>query len=382
MNQKIIYLITKDDVGGAQKYVQDLAENLDKNEFDVKILTGGKRGIRFLSNAFRPHLLFLNDWLALVELFLEFKKEKPDIVHLNSSKAGVIGAVAAKLAGVKRVIFTAHGWVFNPDNELSFIRKKVYILLHKIATLFQDKIINVSEYDRQLAIKNGIAKPEKLITVHNGLDRENIKFMDKSTARKAISKIAKAPAAQSTDHIWVGSVGRLVIEKSYSDFVEAARLIPNQNVKFFIIGSGNEKTKLLSLISKCGLQNRFFIVENLAPAASYLKAFDVFILPSIKEGMPYTILEAMAAGLPIIATRVGGIPEILDTLGGSRKGLVMPPREPEELARAINYLLKNTDEAATLASNGKSFLKEQLTLEKMVRETKSVYNERKVSSSS
>lgn len=378
---KIIYLVTKDDVGGAQKYVQDLAENLDKNEFDVKILTGGKKGVRFLSNAFRPYLLFVNDWLALAELFFEFKREKPDVVHLNSSKAGVIGAMAAKLAGVKKVVFTAHGWVFNPDNELSFLRKKMYILLHKIAALFQDEIINVSEYDRQLATKHKIAGTEKLITIRNGLDCQRINFLDKTTARKALLKIANLSAAHAGNPIWIGSVGRLVVEKSYTDLVEAARLIQNQNVKFFVIGSGPEKQKLQLLITEYQLQDKFFIIENLAPAASYLKAFDIFVLPSIKEGLPYTILEAMAAGLPIIATRVGGISEIVDPLDGNRRGLVMPPREPEELARAINYLLKNPNEANELASNGKKFLKEQLTLDRMILETKLVYNDRKESNS-
>src|SRR3990172_4357776 len=129
--QKILYLVTKDDVGGAQKYVADLSGGLNPNEFDIKVITGGKAGARFLSNSFWPFLLFINDWLALAELFLIFRRERPAIVHLNSSKAGVVGAMAAKLAGVPKVIFTAHGWVFNPDNYLSFARRWAYIAFHK-----------------------------------------------------------------------------------------------------------------------------------------------------------------------------------------------------------------------------------------------------------
>src|SRR3989344_5441085 len=96
MKQTILFLITKDDIGGAQKYVRDLVENLDKDKFNIKILTG-KKDIKFLSNAFRPYLFFINDLAAIIELFFIFRKEKPDIVHLNSSKAGIVGALAAQL---------------------------------------------------------------------------------------------------------------------------------------------------------------------------------------------------------------------------------------------------------------------------------------------
>lgn len=362
---RILYLVTKDDVGGAQKYVNDLATRLDKSDFEVKVVTGGKGGIRFLSNKLRPHLLFLNDWLALAETFLFLKKEQPDIVHLNSSKAGVIGAVAAKLAGVKKVVFTAHGWVFNPDNDLSFLKKRFYILLHKIAARFQDNIINVSEYDRGLAIRYRIAPEGKLITVYNGIDWKNANFLDRRTARRAIATLARVGTEQGT---WVGSIGRLVSEKSYHDFINAATLVKNPDIKFFVIGDGYLKERLTKLIKKRGLENRFFILSGLAPAAPYLKAFDVFLLSSIKEGLPYTLLEAMAAGLPVVTTRVGGMPEITDG-----RGLVMPPQQPEELARAINFYLKDKEKAAYFAKEGQKFAKEKLNLGNMLEKTKSVY---------
>lgn len=362
---KILYLVTKDDVGGAQKYVRDLSEELKKLGFETKVITGGRQGVRFLSNKLRPYFLFANDWLALVELFFLFKRERPDIVHLNSSKAGVIGAIAAKLSGVKKVIFTAHGWVFNPDNDLSFIKRNIYILLHRFAARFQDKIINVSEYDRQLAIKHGIADESKLVTIYNGLDWKNLDLLDRRTARKTIATLAKTGTEQG---MWVGSIGRLVVEKSYHDFINAAALIKNPEVKFFIIGDGPLKNWLLKIIKKRGLEGRFFILSGLAPAAPYLKAFDIFVLSSIKEGLPYTLLEAMAASLPVITTRVGGMTEIV-----SERGLVMQPNMPDELARAIKYLIEKTGIAASLAKQGNDFLKANLNLEQMVEATKKTY---------
>lgn len=364
---KILFLVTKNDIGGAQKYVSDLAENLDKNLFDAKILTGGKDGIRFLSNVFLPHFLFLNDWFAIAELFFKFKKEKPDVVHLNSSKAGVVGAIAAKLAGIPKVVFTVHGWVFNPDNQLSWLRRQFYITLHQIAAIFQNKIINVSEYDRQLALKEKIAPPEKLMTVHNGLDHENLKFFDKKTARKAISKLITNYQLPITG-TWVGSIGRLVTEKNYADFIRAASLVKKEGVKFFIIGDGEQHKRLKELIGEYNLGDRFFIVPNVSPAAHYLKAFDLFALSSIKEGFPYTAIEAMLAELPIVATRVGGLSEMLND-----RAILMPPREPSELARAINHLLENANEAKVFAEKGKLFAKEKLSLKNMLEKTTEAY---------
>lgn len=360
--KKALFLITKDDIGGAQKYVNELAGQLDKNKFQLKILTGGKNGVRFLSNAVRPYFLFINDLLAIAELFFVFRRENPDIVHLNSSKAGVVGAIAAKLAGVPKAVFTAHGWVFNPDNKLNWLQRYFYILSHKIAAYFQDAVISVSNYDGQLAHKHRIAAPEKLSVIYNGIG--HINFFGKTEARKVLKKIIGEPVDEKS--IWIGSVGRLVAEKDYETFIEAAAQVPN--AQFFIIGSGYELPKLKDKIKKLGIENRFFIIEALAPAAPYFKAFDIFLLTSIKEGLPYTMLEAMAADVPLIVTRVGGMPEIVKD-----RGLVMPPGEPDEIARAINYYLGKPEEAEKFAFAAKKFLEENLTLSRMVKETEKIY---------
>ncbi len=163
MNKKVLYIITKSDIGGAQKYINDLASNLDKIQFEAKILYGG-RDLKWLSNKTWPWFLFLNDWLAILELVKIYGQEKPDVIHLHSSKAGVLGSLAAKIYKVKcqmsistgrqanvkysppKVVFTAHGWVFNPTNALSFPARLFYVFLHKFAALFQDKIMSVGSW--------------------------------------------------------------------------------------------------------------------------------------------------------------------------------------------------------------------------------------------
>lgn len=369
--RKVLYLITKDDVGGAQKYVHDLAASLNPEQFEVTIVTGGRGGVRWLTNAFRPHFLFINDLVAIGEVFFLLGRERPDVLHLNSSKAGVIGSCAAFFYNLAcrltrgsgaRVVFTAHGWVFNPDNDLSPFRRAFYRVLHRLAARFQDVIINVSEYDRALAVRHRIASAHKLVTIYNGIVHPS--FLSRADARRAIAKIAnyRLPITAS----WIGTIGRLVKEKDHATLIEAARHVPN--AYFFVIGDGYEKQKLQLLITNYQLQNRFFLLGNIALATPYLKAFDIFTLSSIKEGLPYTMVEAMAAELPLVVTRVGGMKEIVEG-----RGLVMQPREPHELARALNHYLTNPEAAREAAKNANTFYKERLQLERMVSETEEVY---------
>jgi len=364
----IIFLVTKSDVGGAQKYVADLAGGLDKNRFRAEIVMGG-RDLRWLTNAFRPYLLFINDWLALFELIKLFKQRRPQIVHLNSSKAGVIGALAAKIASRKiKTVFTAHGWVFNPGNHDSNLRKRFYIFLHRRAARFQDLIINVSEYDRRLALKNGIAPPNKLITIYNGLDFRNLNFLDRQPARQALTRrLAARPLPSTPDEVWIGSVGRLAREKDYPTFVEAAARIDNPKIQFFIIGAGPEKTNILNRVTARNLEQRFFLLGQIPEAARYLKAFDIFVLSSIKEGLPYTLLEALAAEIPVVATAVGGVPEII-----SHPQAIVPIRDPAAITRAIMTILTDPQKPE-MASSQLTRVQKIFSLETMIRKTETAY---------
>ena len=310
MRNKILYIITKSDTGGAQKYVKDLTDNINPENFEAKIIYGGQDA-KWLSNKVHPWFLFFNDWLAIFELVKVYTNEQPNVVHLNSSIAGFVGSLAAFIYNLKnklftighmplaKVIFTAHGWVFNPDNDIATPIRWFYIWLSKLAGIFQDKIICVSEYDYQLAIRYHIAPKSKLVTIHNGIDL-NISFLTREKAReKIIKKLPTTNHQPPINSYWVGSMGRLVKEKDYGTFIRAAALIPG--AYFFIIANHVTKdAELQNLINDLQLQKRFFLVfleEDWAPC---FKAFDIFIMSSIKEGLPYVLLGAMAAELPIV----------------------------------------------------------------------------------
>ncbi len=375
---KILYIITKSDIGGAQKYINDLSNNINKDLFESKIIFGGI-DIKSLSNKTSPGIFFWNDWKSIFEIIKILKNEAPDIVHLNSSKAGVLGTIAGfiyKKTSNKslKIIFTAHGWVFNPQNKISKLERFFYIALHKATGIFQDKIINVSNYDKEMALRLKIANPNKLKVVWNGID-ENISFLNKNEARNILfQKIKNQSPVQilesefQTSHI-IGTIGRLVKEKDYETLINSARL--EDKSIFIIIGDGYEKEKLNHLIKDKSLEDRFFIIKNENNDARFLKAFDIFILSSVKEGLPYTLLEAMSAGIPIIGTKTGGITEILN----NKNGVLINIKKPEEIVKAINDIKNNQELKNELISHAYAFFKYNLTLKNMIKNTEKIYLE-------
>jgi glycosyltransferase involved in cell wall biosynthesis len=373
--KKVLYVITKDDVGGAQKYVSDLASHLDAQRFDVKIVRGGI-DIPALSNKISWRTFFLNDWKALIGLVRLYRKEKPDIIHLNSSKAGVVGSFAAgiyKLTSnflpntTPQVIFTAHGWVFNPSNALSPLLRKTYILLHTCAAYFEDAIICVSAYDAELARTFRIAPADKLIVITNGIAYENLAFLGKVSARRELTTKLGVRGSLN-DMPWIGSIGRLTKEKDYATFIQALHEVPH--AYGFIIGEGSEKEKLTAEIARLEMTDRFFIVTPTNEDALYLKAFDIFTLTSIKEGLPYALLEAMGAGLPAVVTNAGGMSEaVIDGVTGK----VASQKDAHALGAAFKELLGNNALRTEYGKEAQKRIRERFSFEQMLKKTETLY---------
>ncbi len=373
---KILYIVTARDTGGAQKYIHDLVYGLDRDKFEVRILYGG-RDLRWLSNRTHPWFLFFNDWYAVFELISTLRREKPQILHLNSSKAGVLGSLAAwiynllfrKKAEPKiKIFFTAHGWVFNPDNKINLFVRRFYILLHTIAASIQDVIINVSSHDYALAKHYRIATPKKLATVWNGINA-SLPFKVSIEARRIIAqRLESRESPFISSFPWIGSIGRLTKEKNYETLIDAAVFVPN--VHFFIIGEGKRKNKLKRRIKARKLTHRFFIVPGTGHDAELLKAFDVFTMTSIKEGLPYILLEALAAEVPSVVTHAGGMPEVVKN---NENGFVVKMKKPELFAAALQKLLDNPELRNRFAEKGRKILETQFTITEMLKKTEALY---------
>jgi len=348
--KKILYLVTQAETGGAQKYVTDLATNLDKNQFETIVAAGGNQAdplflnlqknqvkyyrLKYVIRAINP----IYDFLAFWEIFNLIKKEKPDVVHLNSSKVEILGSIVAKLLGVKKIIFTAHGYVFN--EPISDLKRKFYIFLEKFCSKFINKIICVSEFDKQTGLKNNIAPDDKYSVIHNAINVNNYNFLEKQEARQElINRIINQKSELSSLRMQgkkiIGTIANLYKTKGLEYLIDAAKLINRDDVIYLVIGEGSKRNDLELRIKDQG-SNNFFLVGNISNAANYLKAFDVFVLPSVKEGFPYTILEAQAAGLPIVATRVGALPEIIRD---GENGILLESKNPQMLADKIKLLL-------------------------------------------
>jgi len=370
--QKILYFITQSEFGGAQRYVFDLAMNL-KADFRVAVALGepGENGTLaklLLKNNIPyfiiPHLKRgispLKEILALKEIMKLLKDYRPDIIHLNSSKISVLGSIAAIFTKAKTV-YTVHGWVFN--EPLPAALKWFYLRLEKFAARFKDKIICVSEADRQSALKHKIAPAEKLITIPNGL--APLDFHSPEQAKKILNR----PAA----NFLIGAIGNLYKTKGYEYFIETANILINRrrlSATFIIIGEGQERRHLENLIKKYHLKNNFILTGGIEEAAKLLPAFDVYLCSSVKEGLPYSILEAMQAGRPIVATRVGGIPEMIKE---GKTGLLARSADPKGLAEKIKTLLDNKALAEKLGQSAKASVAAEFSLEKMIEKTKKAY---------
>ncbi len=363
MKKKLLFVITKSNFGGAQRYVFDLAKALSST-YDVTVALGGtgllreklhEENIRIIPlSALTRDIHTGTDIKAFFELLSVFKKEKPDIVHLNSSKAGGLGALAARIAGVPRIIYTAHGWAFTePVSPIS----KMFRWIASLATLLlAGRVIVVSHFDEQRAplslkttmIHNGIATPEFLLPID---------------ARKELARTIPIPENARI----LGTIAELHKNKGLDILIRA--FAETKEGILIIIGEGEERRMLKKLRADLKLEGRVYLPGFIDNAATLLKAFDLFILPSRKEGLPYVLLEASAAGVPIIASDAGGIPEFL----GNNSATLFKTGSAASLAERIATYLKDPELSQKNADTLKARIRESFSLEHMVKETRAVY---------
>ena len=400
---KILHIITKGEWGGAQRYVFDLATNLSQN-FDVTLAVGEMKGRPDLQDKIErlsakggsasggkdckitiiqlKHMVRsispIHDVLAILELAKLYKTLGPDIVHLNSSKAGITGSIAMLLQiknNKLKIIYTVHGWIFNEPTRK--IGRWLYRFLEKFTARWKDKIIVLSEQDFLSGKQLGIPE-KKLVKIPLGIEMP--KFLDREEARKKIFSIIKqrdsSVAALPQNDKYIGTTANLYKTKGLDVLIEAVNDVVNvsaqggsasggENVKFVVIGEGPERKNLESLIKKYHLENTVFLIGAVDNAAQYLRAFDLFVLPSRKEGLPYTLLEAAAGKIPVVATDVGGVPSLIEN---KKTGLLIQSENSRKLTDALLYALENPTKMRQMAEHAHLH-----NLEEMIKQTTSLY---------
>jgi glycosyltransferase involved in cell wall biosynthesis len=341
--KRIQLAVTVGDIGGVQTFLAGFASFLKDQGHEVEVLIGegawlgdelGRRGIPVKRlHLFRREISPWLEPLALVELWRAIRRFKPDAIHLNSSKMGFLGSLAARFARVPNVVYRIGGWVFLEN--LSPAKKNLYRRIEKISAPWKDTIICVHPGDVEVANREGILPRKHLLAVPNGID---LPLFDQALLpRDEARRLLGLPQ----DAFLFGTIAGFYPPKEIPAYLDACAIVAKKypTAAFFIIGDGPLRQAIETKRRDVGLEARFHLLGNRDQAFRFLRAADVFALPSSKEGMPWALLEAMAAELPCLVTQVGAMPWML-----GEAGWTVPPLDQAALVAAMNDLFTHPDE--------------------------------------
>ncbi|MDO8559309.1 MAG: glycosyltransferase [bacterium] len=386
IKKKILFLVTQSEMGGAQKYIYEVTKVLSE-KYEILVAAGGEIDGELFQKLkdTETRSLYVSQmrrtpwpWqviFAVKEIHGLLKKERPDVLFLCSTTAGLLGSVASFLYKLNakrytlKTIYRIGGWAFR-DPRSSW-KNWLIFWAEKLTARFKDLIIVNSEYDWRIAVEKKIVSPEKIIKIYNGLDIDSLNFLSKEEARTSLAELSTANLAVLSSAKIIGCVANFYKTKGLEYLIGAFDFLMSDfprksDIKLFIIGDGKLRPQLEAQIKKHGLENNVILAGRMADAYRYLKAFDIFVLPSLKEGFPWVILEAMAAELPIVATNVGALPEIIDN---GLNGCLAKPSNRQELAEKIKWLLEHPQEAKIMGIEAKLKLVKKFSLRRMVEET-------------
>ncbi len=333
-------LVTSQDWGGVQAYVLDLAKALKSRDLPVMVCAGGQgqlgerckdAGVEFVE---LKHMIRdinpISNLRALFELISLFKKYQPHTVHLNSSMMGAVGSFAARIAGIKRVVYCIGGWAFN--EQIPSWKKSIYMTTEKISARWKDVIICVHPGDEKMALDMKIKPREKVMTIPNGISVNSFQaqLRDRTSARSTLDV--------KPETIVIGTVANSYPPKNLFWYLEVCKTITDKHpdYRFVIIGDGPLFEDLKAKHAALNLQGRVILTGRMESNLLY-KAFDISVLPSTKEGMPLAVLESMAAKVPCVVTDVGGCRWMLQDEQGSA-GLIVQPNNADQLIEALEKL--------------------------------------------
>lgn len=342
---KLLLLVTSSAWGGAERYVARLA-SAARTDFDVTVAAGPSQGLELFKAlpdgiktvVIAPLTRPISPWQdlkAVAEVRELIDREGFDLVHANSSKAGLVASLAVWRSKRRpKLVFTAHGWGFTEKRSVPF--RATLLASEKIAACRRDATIVLTGIEREIALAHRLSAPERLRIIPLGIDADEIAFLPREEAREGLTKICGRRLGRLT----IGTVANAYPAKNLPALLEAFKRLSDEfvDLDLVILGGGPDLPDLLRRRDRLPHPDRACLPGAVTDAARFLKAFDLFVLPSTKEGLPWAILEASLAGVPIVATRVGALPELIEDRA---TGLLVPPGDVPALAAAIRAVLTN-----------------------------------------
>lgn len=374
---KILYIITKSNWGGAQRHVYDLAVAMKSKGHEVKVALGGEGMLKSKLEAagiFTYSIASLGrdisvgkDAGSFKEIFSVIKNQRPDVLHLHSPKAAGMGALAGRSLRVKDIIMTVHGFTFNEDRPIHerlmirFFSWLTAMLCHKVI------VISKREYDQ--AIRFPFIK-DKVELIPLGLHPTALMSVD--GAKQFIGKLIGMDAAEFNKKTVIVNNAELHPNKGQTYLIDAMAIVTEKHPQVIcvIVSDGQEMAALQTLVKDKKLERSVFLTGYVENAAEYMKAFNIFVLPSIKEGLPYVLLEAGAASLPVVATTVGGIPELIEDM---KSGILVQPKNARELAHGISFMIEHPEDRRAYGSALREKVLKDYSMEKMIEAVEKVY---------
>lgn len=344
-----IFVLLLDQIKRLQKMGNEVVAVCSPGKWSEKIK---KEGVKIVTIQMKREPSFLNDLSSLVKLYRLFQKEKFDIVHTHTPKAGLLAPVAAKLAGTPVVVHTIHGLLFH--DRMPFWKRCIFWLPEKFTALSSDYLLSQSKEDIDVAVKSGICRAGKIFYLGNGIDTSRFSPEACKTARLALRQ---SMGFRDEDFI-VGSFGRLVYEKGFSELFKAAKILieKHANIKFLIIGPQEpdqsdavspKETKELEKTKKV------YFLDWQKNMPEWYSAIDLFVLPSRREGVPRTCIEAGAMRKPVVTTNIRGSREVV--LGG-KTGLLVPLKDVNSLVKAIEKMLLDEPLRKQMGANARQHI--------------------------
>jgi glycosyltransferase involved in cell wall biosynthesis len=378
-NVRVMRLFSRLNVGGPSLHVVYLTAGLRALGYETLLVVGREgpregnlldwaraRGVECLQlHGLGREILPWSDARSLVEIYRLMRRFRPTIVHTHAAKAGLVGRLAARLAGVPVRVHTFHGHVLR--GYFGPLRSRAFGLIERGLARTSSAIVAVSDAVKRELVELRVAPASRIRVIPLGLDLEPLAG---SLPRGALRGPARVPA----DAPLVGCVGRLAAIKDLDTFLAAAALVrrARPEVRFALVGDGEERSRLEQVCRRAGLSDAVHFHGWQRDLASVYGDLDVAVNSSRNEGTPVALIEALAAGRPVVATRVGGTP---DLLGDDERGLLVPPGDPQALARAVLDVLTRSDEARARAEAGRAHVLARHTTRRLVHDVDQLYRE-------